>query len=168
MIISLTDLFSVAGKSRTESVTFDKDRIFDYKVLAFQAGPLRLVHEKDRILNIKGEAEAVLSTRCDRCLKKVETKVSVSLDRKIDAFNMLDEDGETVEFIDHDDLLLDDLLEEAFIENLPMKILCKEDCKGLCETCGKDLNEGPCDCGKTQILTPMQEALMKALNNTDQ
>jgi len=35
---------------------------------------------------------------------------------------------------------------EQWLLNVPSYAVCREDCKGLCPTCGKDLNEGPCDC----------------------
>ena len=41
---------------------------------------------------------------------------------------------------------LDDILTTAFVLNMDQKLLCREDCKGLCFRCGKNLNEGPCDC----------------------
>jgi uncharacterized protein len=37
-------------------------------------------------------------------------------------------------------------LREQWMLNVPSYVVCREDCKGLCATCGKDLNEGPCDC----------------------
>ncbi len=43
---------------------------------------------------------------------------------------------------------LDGALKDEIIIDYPIKILCKEDCKGLCVQCGKNLNEGPCDCKK--------------------
>ena len=43
-------------------------------------------------------------------------------------------------------LNLDDLLETEFILDMPTKFLCREDCKGVCPKCGKNLNDGECDC----------------------
>ena len=43
---------------------------------------------------------------------------------------------------------LDDILTTAFVLNMDQKLLCREDCKGLCFRCGKNLNEGPCGCKK--------------------
>ena len=45
-------------------------------------------------------------------------------------------------------LELDELVISDLLLQLPTKILCKEDCKGLCFKCGKDLNDGDCDCPK--------------------
>ena len=41
---------------------------------------------------------------------------------------------------------LDDILTTAVVLNMDSKLLCSEDCKGLCPKCGADLNLGPCDC----------------------
>ena len=41
---------------------------------------------------------------------------------------------------------LDEILTTAFVLNMDSKLLCKPDCKGLCFRCGKNLNEGDCDC----------------------
>ena len=41
---------------------------------------------------------------------------------------------------------IDEQLVELLELEFPTRILCREDCKGLCQRCGKDLNEGPCDC----------------------
>jgi uncharacterized protein len=45
-----------------------------------------------------------------------------------------------------DTIELDKMLSDNFILNLPIRFLCKEQCKGLCQRCGKNLNEGGCDC----------------------
>ena len=46
--------------------------------------------------------------------------------------------------LDGDELELDEVLSTLFILDMDMKFLCKEDCKGLCPTCGKNLNLGSC------------------------
>lgn len=43
---------------------------------------------------------------------------------------------------------LDDGIKDEIIIDYPIRILCKQDCKGLCRQCGKNLNEGPCGCKK--------------------
>ena len=44
---------------------------------------------------------------------------------------------------------VDELLRELFEMNFPQKILCREDCRGLCPRCGADLNTAPCTCSGT-------------------
>ena len=53
-------------------------------------------------------------------------------------------------------------LEDVFL-SLPSKLLCSEDCKGICPQCGKNLNEGPCDCKKE--IDPRLAALLDLLDS---
>ena len=76
------------------------------------------------------------------------------------------ENGENDEIILLQDFKLD-LYELCFTEvvlAMPSKHLCKEDCKGLCPECGKDLNDGPCGCATTSG-DPRMAALAKLLEN---
>ena len=57
---------------------------------------------------------------------------------------------------------LDALAEEDVVLNLPSKVLCKDDCKGLCPQCGKNLNDGPCDC--KEPVDPRLAGLLELLN----
>ena len=56
---------------------------------------------------------------------------------------------------------LEDIIRTIFVLNLDSKLLCKEDCKGLCCRCGKNLNDGPCNCQKE--LDPRFAALKQLL-----
>ncbi len=56
-------------------------------------------------------------------------------------------------FSDHE-LNLEPILEEQFNLSLPFQPLCSPDCRGICQNCGKDLNEGACGCGTTKADNP--------------
>ena len=58
----------------------------------------------------------------------------------------IDEDAEQMVFMEGYQLNVDDLIYSDIVLNWPMKILCREDCKGICRICGKDLNSGTCGC----------------------
>ena len=73
-----------------------------------------------------------------------------------------EEDFEDYIVIEGDELDLDELIYSDIILLTPTKFLCKEDCKGLCPTCGKNLNEGDCACAKQQT-DPRLEALRQLL-----
>lgn len=110
---------------------------------------------------------------CARCLADVAGRFSFSLEKTVAPKNMLsglDEDAlddyAIVEdgFLDMDEQLLE-LLELEF----PRKILCREDCRGLCPRCGHDLNLGPCDC-KPEIdprWEPLQDILTEMESKKD-
>jgi uncharacterized protein len=69
---------------------------------------------------------------------------------EINAHVIAEEDSEDPEAftLDGDWLDVDDVLETAFILDMETKFLCREDCKGVCPECGRNLNEGPCVCRK--------------------
>ena len=88
-----------------------------------------------------------LHAACDRCAadfeKEVAYKVKAVLVRKLENE---DEADEWTFLLQNDCADLDEILTTAFVLNMDSKLLCKPDCKGLCFRCGKNLNDGECDC----------------------
>ena len=76
------------------------------------------------------------------------------------AERQLDKDDLDVYFYDEPELPVAPIVEERIQMAVPMKPLCREDCLGLCLTCGKDLNQGPCEC-RDEAIDPRWEALSK-------
>jgi uncharacterized protein len=98
-------------------------------------------------LVIRGKISCCKQFICDRCLTSAEE-------------NQVHEFDEEVDKSDITDGMLDitELVRDTLIAAQPIKNLCKNDCKGLCPVCGKNLNDGECDCNKTKIdprLAPM-------------
>ena len=60
---------------------------------------------------------------------------------------------------------LDALVKEDVLLAIPSKVLCKPDCKGLCSQCGKNLNDGPCDC--KEPVDPRLAGLLSLLEDDD-
>ena len=85
------------------------------------------------------------SAPCDRCGKDTVKNHSVQIERVL--VSQL-ADRESDDIIEIPDMQLDvwQLCIDEIVLFLPMKHLCREDCKGVCATCGKDLNEGKCGC----------------------
>jgi uncharacterized protein len=104
---------------------------------------------------------------CQRCLAPLTEPVRQELSLLLVAGPSAPSEGEhelaaedlgVVEVDEDEELDLRPFLLEAILLNVPMKPLCRAACKGLCPSCGKDLNEGDCDCQKTEI-DPRWEAL---------
>lgn len=97
---------------------------------------------------IRGEAKLTFDAVCDRCLKPVKQKLELSFVREVWAPDSAADPSayEEQPFMDGFQLDVEDLLISEIVTSWPMKILCKPDCKGICPTCGRDLNEGMCDC----------------------
>ena len=102
-------------------------------------------------LLLMGSVRGTARTACGRCLEEFETALEgevegyVLLDASVPAPEDMDADEYSVLGEDHV-IDLEPLLVAALVLELPLVPLCKEDCKGLCPTCGENLNEGPCGC----------------------
>ena len=115
------------------------------------------------VLVMTGELTTRLHGECDRCAKPFERDFAVSLEAVLvtELENEDYDDPWTFE-LDGDQADLDDILTTAVVLNMDSKLLCSEDCKGLCPKCGADLNLGPCDC-KPEV-DPRLAVLQQFLN----
>lgn len=106
------------------------------------------IHVKGTLTNsgndfrLAGRLEAKVRLVCSRCLSPVEQELAVDVEEDYG----YEEFPEVDPFID-----LGDIAAQIWLTSIPMQVLCREDCKGLCLQCGKDLNEGDCSCPKEEI-----------------
>ena len=89
-----------------------------------------------------GKAAAPCEAECRRCLATVRGQVTAEFQ---ELFEAQWREGETYP-LKGDQIDLGPLTREALLLELPLAPLCREDCAGLCPTCGADLNTGPCPC----------------------
>ena len=97
---------------------------------------------------MSGKVTTTLHGPCDRCARDVDKPVEFPL-HAILADQLANDDGEEDPWLfltEGDCANLDDIVTTTFVLSMDSKFLCKEDCKGLCCRCGKNLNDGPCDC----------------------
>ena len=101
----------------------------------------------DRLLHVEGEIDASIHGECDSCLEDFDLDVHVDVDERFDPNADKDEDpfGEG-NVLSGDRLDVADLAQQLVLSELPMGFRCSEDCKGLCGTCGTNLNTGKCSC----------------------
>lgn len=100
---------------------------------------------------------------CDRCGLITADKRTVLIEKSL-ASSIEGEESDTILLVPDMKLDLDELIYTEVMLSLPMKHLCNEDCKGICSKCGKNLNEGKCDCPEKEI-DPRLAALAELLNN---
>ena len=97
---------------------------------------------------LSGSLRTTLHGPCDRCAKDVDKPVEFPL-HAILAPELANDDGEEdpwIFLLENGCADLDDIVTTTFVLSMDSKVLCREDCKGLCCRCGKDLNDGPCAC----------------------
>ncbi len=97
------------------------------------------------LVSIDALAKTSITKPCDRCASVTTKELSVPVKHFL-VERLNDEDCD--EYILVPDLTLNvpDLVLEDIYLSLPSRFLCKDDCKGLCPLCGKNLNEGGCTC----------------------
>lgn len=91
---------------------------------------------------------------CARCAREVSGEFAIDFERTVVPEGMVEDAEEKEEdfvVVENGMLDIDEQLTEILLLDFPTRVLCKEDCKGLCQKCGKDLNEGECDCPKTEV-----------------
>ncbi|WP_455258434.1 YceD family protein [Peptoniphilus asaccharolyticus] len=106
-------------------------------------------------------------TNCDRCLKPMKEIVDSSLEAYSFEENFIDESDSQSFQVENDEIYLDDLVISQVITSIPLKSLCKEDCKGLCPKCGVDLNEHQCDCSQDEQIDLRFEKLLNLFNDEE-
>lgn len=112
----------------------------------------------DGVLELKGLIRTKYKTGCYRCLREVTKELAVRVSENfVRNGSHTDVDDYTYDenYIDLEQVLIDNI-----VLHLPTKVLCSENCRGLCQKCGCDLNINSCQC-KEDDFNPQMEALKK-------
>ncbi len=115
------------------------------------SGPSRAVGQIRNaagVLEFTADVETTLSCVCARCLKEFDKPMHQHISVTLSADSEDEFDSADVYPLDGDSIETDDIVVGEFILNMDQRQLCRDDCKGLCEKCGADLNNGPCTCEK--------------------
>ena len=164
MLLGLSQIIDRPGASVSFSVSVDLSDLC-YGVSYPVSEPVLAwgnVRNTAGVLVMQGSIATTIHGICDRCAsefhRKVEFPIDVVLVTKLESE---ENEDEWVFPLEGDSADLDDIVRTVFVLNLDSKLLCKEDCKGLCPQCGKNLNDGPCNCRKE--LDPRFAALKQLL-----
>ena len=111
----------------------------------------------DNIFTISGKLILKLELDCHRCSKAFNHEMSVDINERYLRSEKVSED---FYIFSGNEINLLPMLHDNIITNIPMKMLCSLDCKGLCEVCGSNKNENQCNC-KVEQHDPRLEKLLK-------
>ena len=115
------------------------------------------------VLVMTGLITTCIHGTCDRCAADFDRELEIPIDAVlVTELDNEENEDECVFPLDGDSADLEDIIRTTFVLNMDSKLLCSEDCKGLCCRCGKNLNDGPCDCQKE--IDPRLAALKQLLN----
>lgn len=104
-------------------------------------------------VSVMGNIRLLIEVPCSRCLEPVEMELNPAISLVLSPGEKLSEQDDDIEHETYigDEIDLSNYLMEQVAISLPVKVLCKEDCKGLCTSCGADLNYEICACDKEHV-----------------
>jgi uncharacterized protein len=130
-------------------------------------------------IRVKGDIQGSVSLQCTRCLEEYRQDLDIAVDEfyRRAGLSTLGGDGRRLadgEIQEEDEYVIAEgaidlnlLLNDAVMLSLPIKHLCTEECKGLCQWCGKNLNEGECGCVR-EVIDPRLEVLKTLLESGEE
>lgn len=166
MLIDLNEILAETGKEKEYSLIIEADK-FSVGELAYDFKDkkdirIRLLNKGNKTISISCSINTVLLIPCSRCLKMTEVPIDISVDKDIDLKKTTEERKAELDecyFLQGMNFDTEVFVRDEILVNMPMKVLCSNDCKGICNKCGTNLNEGSCDCDTTELDPRMSKIL---------
>ena len=147
MVINFSDLLSKKNRKKQISLSFELEPF------EFEGEEIRAIEKVDvegvaisenDVIVIEASIKTKLKLNCSRCLDTFIYPIDIDIEERFT--NNIDLQDEGVMFVDGDTLDITEIIENCIISTLPIKRLCKDDCKGLCSVCGVNKNVENCSC----------------------
>ena len=160
MLIDLSNVLSEPHRSVDETVPCElkvfRNGLGEYPVTDSSDVHVKVNYMEEGKLQIEGTCKLTVEIPCDRCLEPVATAFDLNISRLTkgnvaDGDEVESEDLDEANYIDGYTLDVDQLVSSEILIGWPTKILCSEDCKGICNVCGQNLNQGTCNCEDTSL-----------------
>ena len=158
MLINLSDVLSEQHKTVDETVNLDMDFVEiksgKYPIVSKEPVHVIVKHIEGRQLEINVNTKVAVMIPCDRCLEDVRNEFDLDFQKHVD---LMVSDAELPEGFDESDYIegyhldVDKLIFNEILIGWPTKVLCRENCKGICNVCGQNLNKGTCNCEDTGL-----------------
>lgn len=155
---------SLTGAARPFTHTYRPEEVAlgeeEHARLTSEAKVEGAASRKGEEIRLRGKIETEVEVACDRCLAPLRLPLEVEFDTAFIPREAEAVKAENVELLaadlglsayEGDAVDLDELVREQITLALPSRRLCREECKGLCERCGADLNAGECDCERGEV-----------------
>lgn len=147
MVLNLKQIYEIVGEKLDVDYQISPESLDYVKGYTFSA-PISVSAEvvnRAGIVTLTYFVKVLLKAECDRCLSEFEREYAFSFEHIL-VRSLNSEDNDEYVVTEDDKLELDELAVSDIILSLPSKMLCKEDCKGLCCHCGTNLNDHECNC----------------------
>ena len=147
MIINFSDLLSKRNRKKQISLSFKLEP------LEFEGEEIRAIEDvkvegvatsNEDVIVVNASIKTKLQLTCSRCLDTFIYPIDIDIEERFTNDIDLQQDGTM--FVEGDSLDITEIIENCIISTLPIKRLCKDDCKGLCRECGVNKNVENCSC----------------------
>mgnify|MGYP003522956036 CR=1 FL=1 len=169
MLIDISEIVSCENKEITKEVSIELNsfisKLGEFPITKKAPIDIRIANRENKRLLIQGDVDLTVSIPCSRCLEDVPTDIHFSVDKELElnGSEVNDEEMEVTDYLIGLNLDIDKLIYGEILVNWPMKVLCKDDCEGICKVCGMNLNKGACSCQRTE-LDPRMAAIQDIFN----
>ena len=147
MVINFSDLLSKKNRKKQISLSFELEPF------EFEGEEIRAIEKvsvegvaisENDVIVINASIKTKLKLNCSRCLDTFIYPIDIDIEERFT--NDESKSDDEIVFVKSDSVDITEIIENAMISTLPIKRLCSEKCKGLCQSCGKNLNKETCTC----------------------
>ena len=169
MLVNLSDVLTSEGRQMSMEVPLEmtcfKSGMGSFSVLEKSSVAFTFTNIEADKAKVQGAIKITFQTYCDRCLTEVPTILDLQFERIVTSPEITAEDEEVddLSFMEGYQLNVETLVYNEIIGNWPAKILCKDDCKGLCLVCGQNRNLKECGCN-TFVPDPRMAVIQDIFN----
>ena len=151
MVCDVSTILNMEGASAPFSGSLESIRLApDVEVVKTQLDGT--ITCRGGVLVLEAEVVASVLTSCARCLKEITLPLTFDFGETLVLSGQeITQDVDSVIFFEGKEIDVGEIAINNLLLNLSSKYLCSEDCRGICPKCGKNLNEGDCDCDFVEI-----------------
>lgn len=153
MTIDVLDLIRKKVSKKKVHLVYEEESFYDEGEKIEFLSPIILdgeLHLTGDVIDLDGRVITELSLPCSRCLVNFNHSIDILI-HEIFSPNPDNKDEDEIIFVEGDTIDVTDIIKNNILLSLPVKKLCKDDCEGLCQHCGTNLNVANCDCDNEDI-----------------
>jgi uncharacterized protein len=156
MNIDILDLIKKKVSNKAVHLVYTEENFYDDGEKIEFLKPISLDGElylTGDIIELEGNIITEVSLPCSRCLVSFKHSVDIQIHERFST-NTENKDDDEVIFVDGDTIDITNVIKNNILLFLPIKKLCRDDCKGLCQYCGTNLNTTNCNCMNKDVDPP--------------
>lgn len=158
MLINLLSILSQDGKEETLIIPIEMESFRNgrnkYVISKKEDLHVKLVNKGNKQVDLTGSTSLSVLIPCGRCLEPVEIPFDIEFEYEIDMKQTDEERRENLDemsWLNGLEIDVEKLAYNEILLNWPIRVLCKEDCQGICSHCGVNLNKQTCDCDTSEL-----------------